>query len=41
MIHRVGDIGLVHCDGRLVLDLLRGRVRSTGGDLDVGEEGSE
>jgi hypothetical protein len=26
---------------RLVLDLPRGRGRSVGGDLDVGEEGSE
>jgi hypothetical protein len=26
---------------RLVLDLLRGKCRSIGGDLDVGEEGSE
>jgi hypothetical protein len=28
-------------DGRLVPDLPRGRGRSIGGDLDVGEEGSE
>jgi hypothetical protein len=28
-------------DERLVLDLSRGRGRSIGGDLDVGEEGSE
>jgi hypothetical protein len=28
-------------DERLVLDLLRGKCRSIGGDLDVGEEGSE
>jgi hypothetical protein len=30
-----------HGDERLVPDLLRGRGRSIGGDLDVGEEGSE
>jgi hypothetical protein len=29
------------CDERLVPDLLRGRGRSIGGDLDIGEEGSE
>jgi hypothetical protein len=31
----------VLCDERLVLDLLRGRVRSIGGDLDDGEADSE
>jgi hypothetical protein len=31
----------VHADERLVPDLPRGRGGSIGGDLDVGEEGSE
>jgi hypothetical protein len=32
---------MIQLDDRLVPDLLRGRGRSIGGDLDVGEEGSE
>jgi hypothetical protein len=32
---------LILDDERLVLDLLRGRGRLIGGDLDIGEEGSE
>jgi hypothetical protein len=37
----LGNLVRMHDNEGLVLDILRGRGRSIGGDLDIGEEGSK